>query len=196
MFKKNRLEEKTTKLKPARRRVSFIWHLFHCGFLDAVVLFVVGLALVLFSMYLWWVGLSWFFNWTDTWPSKIFGWVFLWLQFSATLLELGFMKRFKNDPREIKLTYFFAASFCLNLGSVINFLSVINAFPEIRGQTPLVAFTSMTGPSSFMLVTIMLTALLTYVPKLFWDATKMTSDGWSQLRLCLKSTQELDFVKN
>jgi hypothetical protein len=189
MFKKNRLEEQTAKLKPARR-VSLTRHLFPWDFLNALVLFVAGLVLVLFSMYLWWIGLSWFFTWTETWPSKILGWLFLCFQFLVPLIALRFVKRFKHDPRVITLTYFFVASFCLNIGSVINFLSVINAFPEISGQTPLVAFTSMTGSWYFRLVTIMLTALLVYVPKLFLDALNMTFDGWSQLSLSLKSTQD------
>jgi hypothetical protein len=166
------------------------------GFFVALIFFLEGLALVLFALYLWWVNLSWLFLWMETLPDKTIGWLFLSLQFSSALLELGFMTRLKNQPRLVfLLTCFFVASISINAVSIINFLLETHAFPEIAGKAPFVVITSTNGQSYFVVIAVLLVALLTYMPKLLWDGGKMTSDGWSQLRLCLKPAQDLGSVK-
>jgi len=165
-------------------------------FFVALIYFLEGLALVLFALYLWGVSLSWLSLWIETLPDKINGWILLSLQCSSALLELGLMTRLKKQPRFFPLlNCIFMYSVGLNAVSVINFLLETQAFPEISGKAPFVVITSINGQSYFVVIAVLLVALLTYLPKLLWDGTKMTSDGWSQLSGCLKPKQELGSVK-
>jgi hypothetical protein len=166
------------------------------GFFVALIYFLEGLALALFAVYLWWVSLSWLILWIETLPNKTIGWLFLSLQLSSTLLELGLMTRLKKQPRFFPLLHcIFIYSVGINAVSVINFLLETHAFPEIGGKAPFVVITNTNGQSYFVVIAVLLVAILTYVPKLFWDGTKMTSDGWSQIRGGLKPAQELGSVK-
>ena len=166
-------------------------------FFVAQTFLVEGLFLVLFAICLWWISLSWLSLWIETWPNKIVGWLFFSFQILLPLAELGFMTRVKNQPRLVfLLTCFFVASISINAVSIINFLLETHAFPEIAGKAPFVVITSTNGQSYFVVIAVLLVALLTYMPKLLWDGGKMTSDGWSQLRLCLKPAQELGSVKD
>jgi hypothetical protein len=166
-------------------------------FFVAQTFLIEGLFLVLFAICLWWISLSWLSLWIETWPNKIVGWLFFSFQILLPLAELGFMTRLKNQPRLVfLLTCFFVASVGINAGTVFNFLSGINAFPEIAGQSPFGLLADMNGLSTpFVLITILLVAMLTYVPKLIWEGGKMTSYGWSQLSACLKPAQELGSIK-